>query len=344
MKILHSADWHLGAKNLKLSNSAQGIVKDEMLIQVQDLFKKAIKEDYDVVLICGDLFHSKTVSQKIIKNFLKEVENFSRPVLYIEGNHDNNVLLENPPSNFIILNKDNYKFEYLDAVFYSDVKEDLFDETKSNILLLHGNIESPSDNDYVNINSFLSRSFDYIALGHIHQFKKYKKGESIFAYSGALFSNGFDECGDKGYLEVVVEDKKIEKLSFVPFAKRRYFICECNISNLDDNYKIIAEIENLLKEKNASHQDLIRVVLKGSFSEDMIKSLEIIESHFEKYFYFEMLDQSSLKIDIDKVKSEKLSFKYEFISLVEESDLSEQDKLSICEIGLEALKGEGLNI
>ena len=72
---------------------------------------------------------------------------------------------------------------------------------------------------YVNINNFLSRSFEYIALGHIHQFKKYKKGESIFAYSGSLFSNGFDECGDKGYLEVVVEDKKIEKLFFVPFAK-----------------------------------------------------------------------------------------------------------------------------
>ena len=46
-------------------------------------------------------------------------------------------------------------------------------------MLLHGNIENTRDADYIDINNFLNKGFDYIALGHVHQFKKYKNGLSI---------------------------------------------------------------------------------------------------------------------------------------------------------------------
>lgn len=346
MKILHSADWHLGAKNIRLSPSQQQLMKDERVMGMQDLFRKAQKEDYDIILICGDLFHSKNVSQKLLSLFLKEVENFSRPVLYIEGNHDQNFSLpEKLPENFIVLNSERHKFEYMGVNFYLEVKDkEEFDNKATNILLLHGHIENSSDNDYVNINDYLVYPFDYIALGHVHQFKKYKKGENIFAYSGSLFSNGFDECGDKGYLEVIIENKSIEKIKFVPFANRRYMICQCDITGLDDNYKIIKTIEESLQNQNVSYKDLVRVILTGAYEENFEKSIEIIKNHFSDYFHFEIIDESRMKLNIEKIKNEKLSFKYEFISLVENSLLEEEDKRKICEIGLEALKGEGLNI
>ena len=89
---------------------------------------------------------------------------------------------------------------------------------------------------------------------------------------------------------------------------------------------------------------MVRVVLTGKFDENTQKSLHIIKNHFEDYFYFEIVDQSILRVDVEKIKAEKLTFKYEFISLVENSDLSDEDKQKICEIGLDALKGEGIII
>ncbi len=345
MKILHSADWHLGVKNLKLSSSQQLLVKDEMLMAVQDLFRKASREDYDVILICGDLFHSKNISQKIVSIFLNEVAAFSKPVIYIEGNHDCKFNgFDKIPANFIMLNNENYKFEHLGTNFYcaSDQQYQL-DENATNILLLHGHIENGSDNDFIDINKYLKMPFDYIALGHVHQFKKYKKQDKIFAYSGSLFSCGFDECGEKGFLNVVLEGKNIISIDFVPFAPRKYLICNCDITNLN-NIEIIGKIKDLLHAEGATRKDCIRVVLSGYFTEDCDKSLELIKSHLEDYFYIEIVDDSKLRLDIDKIKNEKLSFKYEFISLVEQSEFAEAEKQKIIEIGLEALKGEGLNI
>ena len=346
MKILHSADWHLGAKNLKLSTAKQSLLKDECLMNVQDLFRRAYRDNFDVVLICGDLFHSKNITQKMISILFKEVQSFSRPVLYIEGNHDCNFTFpENMPNNFVVLNKDNNKFSHMGVNFYSNMNEnDVLNQNETNILLLHGHIENSQDNDYININKFLVYPFDYIALGHVHQFKKYKKEGCVFAYCGSLFSNGFDECGDKGYLEVVVENKKIENLHFQPFAKRRYMICECDISGVGDSHDIIERIKESLVQNGVSQKDLVRVVLTGYFDEDTEKSIEIIQNYFNEYFYFEIVDKSNLKLDIEKIKNEKLSFKYEFISLVENSDIDVEEKRKICEIGLEALKGEGLNL
>lgn len=344
MKILHSADWHLGTKNLKLPAGAQQLLKDEITMKVQDLFRKAMQEDYDVILICGDLFHSKNPSLRLILFFLKEVESFRNPVLYVSGNHDPNIFFNKQlPSNFIILDDKNTCFNYMGVNFYSPFAGEI-DESKTNILLLHGNIENTRDNDYVDINQFLVKPFDYIALGHVHNFRKYQKGDTAFAYSGSLFSNGFDECGEKGVIEVVIKSKKIERLNFVGVSSRRYMICECDITGLEDNYKIINQIQKTLFQNEISKNDMVRVVLTGKFDENTQKSLQIIKNHFEDYFYFEIVDQSILRVDVEKIKAEKLSFKYEFISLVENSDLSDEDKQKICEIGLDALKGEGIII
>lgn len=345
MKILHSADWHLGSKNLKLPAYQQKVLREEGFINLQCFFDEAYSQGYDVVLICGDLFHSKSVSQKLYNAFVTAVKNFARPVLYVQGNHDENIFADKIiPQNFHILSKSNPSITINNVNFYSQIEGQTIDQSQTNVLLLHGNIETMGDNDYVNINKYFPCKFTYIAMGHIHQMKKYKKDNNIFAYSGSLFSNGFDECGDKGFLQVVIEDKKVEKVEFKPFATRRYMICECDISSCQNSTQIIKEIEETILQNSISTKDIVRVVLKGSYDERAEKSLEYIKQHFNHFFYFELKDESTLKLDIEKIKQEKLSFKYEFITLVENSDLPQEDKKLICEIGLEALKGEEINL
>ena len=57
-----------------------------------------------------------------------------------------------------------------------------------------------------------------------------------------------------------------------------------------------------------------------------------------------VLDETKMKIDVEKIKNEKLSLKYEFISLVEKGELSEEEKSKICQLGIEALKGDDFSL
>ena len=175
MKILHTADIHIGAKNSKLPSDKQMIIKNENLYQIERFFNVAKSQGYDAILICGDLFHTKNLSNKIVTNFFDNVKNYSKPVIYIKGNHDEKFDYASLPENFIYLNENRPYFELQNVVFWATLNKDFikekFDKSKKNILLLHGNIENQNDNDYIDIKLYLEIPFDYIAMGHIHQFK-----------------------------------------------------------------------------------------------------------------------------------------------------------------------------
>jgi len=86
MKILHTADWHLGKKLGEFSRlEEQKEVLDE-LCQIADA------QNVDVVLIAGDLFDIPLPSNEANQLFLKTLQrlskNGSRPVVAIAGNHD----------------------------------------------------------------------------------------------------------------------------------------------------------------------------------------------------------------------------------------------------------------
>ena len=347
MKILHCADLHLGAKNSKLPKDKQTLLKEENDFSIRELFATARVQNFECVIICGDLFHSKSVSVKTERNFFDSVEKYKNPVVYIDGNHDNKfVMPDNLPKNFIYLTKDNPVFEYQDFVFYSQnfiEKNIQLDKSKNNILLLHGNIISVGDNDYVDISNFLKYGFDYIALGHIHTYAKYKKDNSIFAYSGSLFSNGFDELGEKGFLSVNIEEKRMLQCEFKTFIKRKYQQVECDISGLD-SYEVVEKIKTIITEKNISRKDILKVKLIGYFDENGHITVGFLLDKLSEYFYVEIEDKTKIKIDIDKIKNEKLSLKYEFISLVENAELTDDEKSKICQLGIEALKGDDFSI
>lgn len=209
MKLLHTADIHLGVKYTRLPKDAQNLLKDEFIFNIRNFFDLAKKGNYDIILICGDLFHSKSVSNKIVKSFFDAVRDYSSPVVYITGNHDESFSMPSiTPENFIFLNKSNPVFCYGDCDFYSEFDANMQLNTQhNNILLLHGNLENTRDSDYFDISKFLNKGFDYIALGHVHQFKIYEKGKDTFAYPGCLFSNGFDESGERGFISLNIDDQ-----------------------------------------------------------------------------------------------------------------------------------------
>lgn len=95
MKILHTADWHIGQQFF-------GYDRKEEHTYFFDWLQKTIKEQQvDVLLIAGDVFDSpnpSAESQKIYYRFLREVttENPNLQTVIIAGNHDSAGRLEAP--------------------------------------------------------------------------------------------------------------------------------------------------------------------------------------------------------------------------------------------------------
>ena len=94
MKILHTADWHLGKKLDRFSRIEEQRAVMEEIVQIADAQK------VDVVIIAGDLFDNFTPNTDAIELFYKTVKQLSlggrRPVVAISGNHDAPKLIDAP--------------------------------------------------------------------------------------------------------------------------------------------------------------------------------------------------------------------------------------------------------
>lgn len=94
MKILHTADWHLGKK---LDNFSRLEEQKAVLAEICEI---ADKEDVDAVIIAGDLYDTFTPPTEAVTLFYKTVKklakNGRRAVVAIAGNHDSPDRIEAP--------------------------------------------------------------------------------------------------------------------------------------------------------------------------------------------------------------------------------------------------------
>ncbi len=94
MRILHTADWHLGKR---LDNFSR---LDEQILIMDEIVEKADKYQVDVVIVAGDLFDAFNPSTEAIELFYRTLKRLTkggtRPVIAISGNHDSPSLIDAP--------------------------------------------------------------------------------------------------------------------------------------------------------------------------------------------------------------------------------------------------------
>ena len=94
MKILHTADWHLGKR---LDNFLRHDEQVKVLAEIEQI---ADDEAVDVIIIAGDLYDSiqpSLESQSLFYKTLKRLaKDGSRPVIAIAGNHDSPDRIDSP--------------------------------------------------------------------------------------------------------------------------------------------------------------------------------------------------------------------------------------------------------
>jgi DNA repair exonuclease SbcCD nuclease subunit len=228
IRILHTADIHLGAKFGFLGDKASEHRKD-LLHTFGKIIALAKEKNVNLLVIAGDFFDSNKVSQYLIQ-FVKEqfaiLKHAGVEVCILPGTHD--ALIPNEgiylreqfrdSSNvFVFYEKGVEKKEYknLDLTVWGKIydsnkskesallsvpREKL--STKLNIMLAHGSLKIPGkfkDDDWpFDPKEIEYSNMDYIALGHWHGTQDVSQGPVKAWYAGSPELTNREEKGGMG--------------------------------------------------------------------------------------------------------------------------------------------------
>ncbi len=366
MKLIHCADLHLDSK--MLTNFSKDMARErrnEILNTFVRMVEYASLESVEAILICGDLFDSNNISALSRNTVMNSVINHPEiSFFYLKGNHDFDNLFSSYndiPDNLIMFDDkwSSYVLGERDLVYvyatelskenaqtvYNDLKPN---PCKINIVMLHGQ-EGESDSkdktENINLKFLKNKGISYLALGHIHSYKCDRLDESSdYCYSGCLEGRGFDEPGEHGFVLIDIDEETgILSHSFVPFAKRKIYVIDADVTGCENTPMILERVKQSIALKQPSKDDLVKVVLTGTVPAECERDLVFISKSLEDEFYcLRISDESKICFDPHDYIND-ISLKGEFVRNVFSSeDINEDEKKEIIEIGLTLLRGGSL--
>lgn len=357
MKIIHCSDLHLDSKmETNLDKEKARERKNEILITFERMIDYSKENDVKIIIIAGDLFDKKTISTKT-KNIVKTavLSNPEIDFLYLKGNHDEAGFIdedEEIPNNLKIFSNSWTTYKYKDLTIsgiefgntdnYDIYNSLILEKNTLNIVVMHGqeSVANVKDKaEIINLKELKNKNIDYLALGHIHSYKQEKLDKrGVYCYSGCLEGRGFDECGEKGFVLLDIEENKI-KSKFIPFASRNLYEIHVDITGTKENNEIEQRITK--KIKSVPETGMVKIVLDGEVEIGEERDIEYLTKKFESNFYYlKIEDKPTIKIDYMKYKND-ISLKGEFIrKVIEQDDLTEEEKSKIISTGIKALSGE----
>lgn len=352
MKLIHTSDIHLCSPlTTRFSPSAARTRKRELTDSFRRIIDDALRMGAEGIIIAGDLFDSEAISSRAVDEVLGIIEKCSTVTFfYLPGNHEKDVIracAERIPENLRIFGEEwtYFKLGGTTVVGRSKICDDAFSTLslngdEINVVVLHGELtERTKSPDQIGKKNIEGLPIDYLALGHYHSYSATDIGRRTTAvYCGTPEGRGFDEAGEKGYV-VIDTDGKFLTHRFKRASRRTLRIIRADISSATRQIELENIVEAALKE--ASADDLIRVVLEGEHAPGSTRDTDSLEKRFApSYFYLEVKDKSRLRISPDEYKNDK-SLKGEFIRLVMSKDeLTDEEKDAVIECGIRALAGE----
>lgn len=356
MKIIHCADLHLDSKIDGIPQEKSKKRRDEIVHSFERLCEYATENNVSVVIIAGDMFDTQRITLKTKGRVTSAIKNSPNvDFLYLSGNHDEDGFiksLEDVPQNLKYFDDEWKTFSYnginiCGVVMQENNAKFVYDRlilplNEVNIVVMHGQVagyKSEDKAEIISIPTLKGKNIDYLALGHIHSFSENAIDErGVFSYSGCIDGRGFDETGEKGFVLLNVEQGKIER-QFVPFSSRVLTEYEFDVSSYDNWYRARTELLGKIQQ-DVLPSGLVKVVLKGEHTTDFeIDIDELTERLNEKFFFGKVYDKTALKVSVEDFSADK-SVRGEFVRLVLESDLPQDQKDAIIKLGLSALKGE----
>ena len=317
MRIIHCSDLHLDSRmKSNLDSKKAKERRDEILITYQNMVKYAAENDIQAILIAGDLFDRKEITVKA-KNIVLDSINTNKQIdfLYLKGNHDESSFLEELdviPDNLKLFSDDEwitYKYgnitisgiEFGKKSEYEIYSSLMLDKNNINIVTLHGQESKYSNKDkteIINLQELKNKNIDYLALGHVHKFKQEQlDNRGIYCYSGCLEGRGFDECGEKGFVLLDINEQTNEiNTQFIPFSSRQLYEIHVDITDTMSTLDVENKIDQTLQ--NIENEALIKIVLTGKVELESERDINYLEKKYKGLYYLaKIYDETSLKID-----------------------------------------------
>ena len=357
MKLIHCADLHLDSPlSAHLTREQAKERRQELLTAFKQMVEYATEHEVRAILICGDLFDSNRVT----KTTLHALDDLilSHPdidFLYLKGNHDPQDFLQSfetsVPENLKLFTDrwTSYDYELVHvtgAELSPENKDRIFGELvleqdMVNIVMLHGQLSTAKAKDkteIIPVRDMKNRYIDYLALGHLHEFQQGKLDtRGIWCYSGCLQGRGFDECGQKGFVLLEVEDHTLTS-QFVALPGRTCEEIEVDITGKTTSPEILHSIEEAIR--NVPDTSLVSICLVGEQPVDAERNLAYLQEQIRGCFYYcRIKDRTKLQISYDQYRFDR-SLKGEFIRLMEQARVKDEEKDTIIRMGLKALAGE----
>lgn len=357
MKFIHCGDIHLDSPMQTHMTAGQAAARNaEILQSFLRLTEYAQEKGVRAVLIAGDLFDGDRVRTRTVDTVLGAMECTKEvDYLYLAGNHDGAARAFSDrrlPENLHCIPRQWQTFSFGDVAVSGiemcrENAESLYDtlpspEEKTHIVMLHGQVGSAGGEDLVNLNRLKDRGIDYLALGHIHSHCEEKlDNRGTYAYCGCLEGRGFDECGDKGFVLLDVENGKV-RTSFVPFSCRKLHRIPVDITGMLKN----AQIAQAVREAAGGlpREDMVEFLLRGQVE----PTADISVTHLQngigtRFFFAKVKNETTLALNPQSYEKD-ISLKGEFIRLVMAADLPQTRKEAIIHLGLQALAGEEIGL
>jgi DNA repair exonuclease SbcCD nuclease subunit len=186
MRILHTADLHLGSPLIGVSDRLR-LAADGVLRRIVDT---ALAEKVDALVIAGDMLDRKVADLSLRARLVQHLSRAVRggvPVVLIKGNHDALMDYDGPAAlgdGIHLLTRETPSATIGDAVFHGVGFEGNFEKQsllphyppptpgRINIGLMHTSLAGHSGRDpYAPVApaELLRHGYDYWALGHVHQ-------------------------------------------------------------------------------------------------------------------------------------------------------------------------------
>jgi len=246
LRVLHTADVHLGARHADLGDQATA-QRERQFAAFRATVDLAIAEPVDLVLVAGDLFDSNVQPRRSVERVAAELRRLVdariRTVL-IPGTHDvydrasiyrsydlaalggavgSDLLTVLTPE------RESIALEALEVVVhgrvfatkrapYSPLRD--LDVRKGSgatwhIGMVHGSVAIPGQTDgdevVVTTDEIAATGLDYLALGHWHSTSRGRAGSTVYAYSGAPEPVALDQDRAGKVLIVTLDERNGKK-------------------------------------------------------------------------------------------------------------------------------------
>lgn len=352
MKIIHCADLHLDSKmTSNLSKEQAKERKMEILRTYSRMIEYAKNNDVKAIIIAGDLFDTRNVSATA-RNLVKDsiTSNPDIDFYYLKGNHDSDNFiskLDEIPENLKLFSNQWTSYSYgnititgleIDKSNQASMYNSLvLDNDNYNVVTLHGQL-----GDEISTGDLKNKGIDYLALGHVHEYQSGQlDNRGMYCYSGCLEGRGFDECGQKGFVVLDIDDEKLTAgFSFVPFAYRSLYTLYVDVTGAMTTQDVAVKMEKAISDSEYSSRSMVKFVLVGEVDVDCEINTDFLKDMFEEYFYYEKVyDETRLLINYSEYEKDA-SLKGEFIRMVLGSDMTEEQKSEVIRCGISALSGE----